>query len=92
MRGFLVLEKCATRISEVSENLAWEKVNQSVWSTWTYLNSTFNNIFTGNAIIEAQKHSSLYDSSKIAADPLIAEKKVLAKTTGKGWFDLEVCS
>ena len=45
---------------------------------------------TGNAIINAQMNSSLYDGGKLAADPLIAHKQVLAKTTGKGWFNMEV--
>jgi hypothetical protein len=45
---------------------------------------------TGNPILKAQQSSSLYDGSKLAADPLKAEKKVLPKTVGKGWFDLQV--
>lgn len=52
--------------------------------------SNGNILQTGNAIVEAQKRSSLYDTSKLAADPLIADKKEIAKTAGKGWFDIQV--
>ena len=44
----------------------------------------------GNAILRAQKNSTLYDANKLAADPLIAPKKIMPKTVGKGWFDMEV--
>lgn len=91
MSACWALAKSAIQTSTVLGSPVSGKVKY-VWFVWVqyrfFLIFTFQ--LTANAVIEAQKRSSLYDTSKLAADPLIAEKKEMVKTAGKGWFDIQV--